>query len=166
MLGAFSVIVKPVVEPMDRFTALDGGHKCIPAQFWCDGEEDCEDGSDEAECPGQQQVSCDWSTRDHVITILPCDWLQECDYPGLGCDAGTRCVAPELLCDGRHDCKVGGETWTDSVGQHKKKSSVLPYFCQDGSDEGLLCSERQCGVPGLASCQHRCHDSPDGHRCR
>ena len=38
LLGAFSVIVQAVVEPMDRFTALDPGDHCLPGACAVPGE--------------------------------------------------------------------------------------------------------------------------------
>lgn len=50
-----------------------------------------------------------------------------------------KCLHPSKLCNGISDCL-------------------------DGSDEGLLCSERECDSLS-AECSDTCYNSPQGHRC-
>ena len=55
LVGAFSVIVKPVVEPMDHFTALLSNHS------WAGGERQCMERIRSSDSTPPCLLLCRWS---------------------------------------------------------------------------------------------------------
>ncbi len=94
----------------DRFTCGDG--QTVPADFVCDGDEDCADASDEAQnCPSPRM--CDGRTLDRYEI---CDGFEDCadGSDELGCPAPFNCgdeteVPADRVCDGWDDCSNGAD---------------------------------------------------------
>ncbi|XP_045484331.1 low-density lipoprotein receptor-related protein 1B [Pieris rapae] len=108
--------------------------ECIRQEFRCDARVDCLDGSDEAGCGGM-------STPAPVLTTTPITTaspVDDCVWPALRCDNGTRCVPLLQLCDDATDCA-------------------------DGADEADRCGEPMCAENG--PCSHSCQPTPSGPAC-
>ena len=69
----------------DNEKRCKNGGKCIPAEYFCDNDLDCTDGSDEENCPPTLE--------------------QSCQLPNWTCDNDTTCLDIKQLCDGVVDCK-------------------------------------------------------------
>ncbi|KAL1006836.1 hypothetical protein UPYG_G00077810 [Umbra pygmaea] len=104
--------------------------QCVPMSWWCDGEEDCADQSDEEQCPGlvpgtmppqehcplPDQYQC--SDRSCIPSLLRCDGvadcpsgedefscsLQHCELGSLVCEGTSSCVPLHKRCDQTIDC--------------------------------------------------------------
>ncbi|XP_078590850.1 uncharacterized protein LOC144870493 isoform X22 [Branchiostoma floridae x Branchiostoma japonicum] len=106
----------------DQFTCDDG--ECIPADYQCDDDADCQDRSDEKNCPVRQCASdefrCDNGGCEDAI--YQCDGEDDCGdnsdekdcpvAPGSSCfvnqfecQSGDECVAITYRCDGEADCQ-------------------------------------------------------------
>jgi len=71
----------------DELQCADG-LKCYEARFQCDGFDDCEDYSDEADCASRQV---------------------ECDPYEFYCETDNDCLPDLYLCDGYVDCPDGSD---------------------------------------------------------
>jgi len=61
---------------LDQFAC--GNQTCIPENWWCDGDNDCDDHSDELNCP---EKTCDPVTKFQCKTVdrcIPRRWV--CEY--------------------------------------------------------------------------------------
>ena len=107
----------------EQFQCEDGGG-CAEAAWLCDGDADCSDGSDEADCPagsqcGLNMMKCSGSAQLCIPRDQLCDGNKDCpdgsdetDCPHLSCDltthflcADSSCVPLANLCDGVSHCE-------------------------------------------------------------
>ncbi|KAK7933606.1 hypothetical protein WMY93_004502 [Mugilogobius chulae] len=143
----------------------DSRSRCVPSSFLCDGERDCQDGTDELNCvnaacsPGEFQCS----SGQCVSASVRCDGHPDCPDQSDEdrCAKPPReCLVPEWLCDGDQDCRDGTDekdcqVTAVSCGEFqwtcKSKTQCIPASwrcdgskdCEDGSDQ-IECDVMKC----------------------
>ncbi|XP_045762234.1 putative vitellogenin receptor isoform X2 [Maniola jurtina] len=165
------------------FTCLAGG--CVPQEKYCDGNYDCEDGSDENFCvnhrPDEQYCN---DTHQFLCTdsrkCLPSAWVcndeldcsdgsDEANCPtaagvdvehsvckGFLCD-GKRCISRFWMCDGYYDCDDKADEDVNHTCRHALHSKTL---------EDLHLSDiSYCDSRGRYTCLDKSYCLPREHVC-
>uniref|UniRef100_A0A8C6T432 Very low-density lipoprotein receptor n=1 Tax=Neogobius melanostomus TaxID=47308 RepID=A0A8C6T432_9GOBI len=133
-----------------------GSGHCISVQFLCDGEENCDDGSDETLC-------------------------QNCTYGVFPCGLSRVCLDKHQLCDGTADCEDGRDEDPRVCGSLNSECAASEFQCDDGQcirhvykcDNTADCSdgsdEENCDVNEClvnnGGCPYMCVDEPQGFHC-
>lgn len=162
--------MRTIFDIPDEFLCAHG-KRCIPKEQVCDGQNDCQDRSDEMNCRGVGDGCHQW------------------------CDNNTRCIPDTFLCDGERDCADGSDE--EKCGRcfpgftnvsRLNKIRIFSFFsllgtvacasshyrCKSGQcvSEGLRCDgyadcsdhsdEKDCSRPPRCPTQLRC---PNSHEC-
>ncbi len=110
--------VNPPTCSPDQFACHTGKVNCIPDVWRCDGVPECEDKSDEFNCPQclETQFRCPRSNADEpkcLDNTVLCDGVSDCldgfDEQCCGldefkCKSGRNCLTMFQVCDGKEDC--------------------------------------------------------------
>ncbi|CAH1252758.1 TMPRSS9 [Branchiostoma lanceolatum] len=175
----------------ENTTLTCGDGSCFPADYRCDGYEDCRGGADELGCPTEGPTTCPTITclwRNMTVCVfhlLICDYKVICDdlKDELNCDCTEKymcdngvCVLPEYRCDGQNQCGDGSDenncTYACSNefqcgnGLCKPTSWVCDGEddCGDNTDEiNCTCSSQFQHTCGDGTCYHVIHRC-DGNR--
>ncbi|XP_041106464.1 low-density lipoprotein receptor-related protein-like [Polyodon spathula] len=136
------------------FVPCKDGTDCVAHDHQCDGEKDCKDGSDEANCPRECDMSGSFRCLDGrkcIESKWVCDGLPQCadgsdeadcwkptESCPFHCDNKTKCIPNHARCDGHVDCddKTDEENCTSKT-QPVGTTRVCPRTfvpCQDGSE--------------------------------
>ncbi|GAB6018614.1 hypothetical protein CHUAL_000299 [Chamberlinius hualienensis] len=162
-------------EEEDQFLCLSG--ECIDATSYCDTITDCEDGSDERDCPETKPPRPGCRSDDQILceggfcidSAQLCDGNIDCpmgeDETDCGptappppppcndnehrCDEGTKCIDASQVCDGKQDC-------IDATDEH---DNCPPTECPSGQ---FRCTDGEC-VDQRVVCDARadCRDGSD-----
>ncbi|XP_069355921.1 vitellogenin receptor Yl-like [Maniola hyperantus] len=164
------------------FTCLAGG--CVPQEKYCDGNYDCEDGSDENFCvnhrPDEQycndthQFLCADSRK-----CLPSAWVcndeidcsdgsDEANCPtavvvdvanpvckGFQCD-GKRCISKLWTCDGYYDCNDKTDEDVNHTCRHAQHNTLHDFDLRDVSN---------CAYRGRYTCPDKSYCLSQEHMC-
>ncbi|XP_054165416.1 low-density lipoprotein receptor-related protein 6-like [Oppia nitens] len=109
----------------DQFACLTGNVHCIPINWRCDGNPECQDKSDELNCPKclENQFTCVTKSGDKYKTqcmdnTLLCDSVADCmdgfdeqccGWDHFKCKSGRNCVNIYQVCDQKNDCSDGSD---------------------------------------------------------
>ncbi|XP_063147077.1 CD320 antigen isoform X2 [Candoia aspera] len=94
-----------------------GGGPCLPFERFCDGHEDCPDGSDESV----------------LLCGSPVALLEEdCENDEFRCHPGAECFPVVFKCDGHPDCQDGGDE--AGCGADWPETSVTPQTTTKGNN--------------------------------
>ncbi|KAH8868961.1 Low-density lipoprotein receptor [Schistosoma japonicum] len=173
-----SVDVEIIVESpcrKDEIMCRDG--TCIPENYFCNGRQDCSDGSDEqpphcvSVCP-PPRILC--SSGECITQEMRCDGIQHCrdGSDEIGCPPRCRldqyqcssgeCIERHMRCDGRYDCQDGSDETGCPV-----RCRPDQYQCTSGEciEQSRNCDGRQDCRDGSdeVGCPPRCR--PDQYQC-
>uniref|UniRef100_A0A0P4WJ22 EGF-like domain-containing protein n=1 Tax=Scylla olivacea TaxID=85551 RepID=A0A0P4WJ22_SCYOL len=163
----------------DEFKCESSG-LCVPGALKCDGQEDCDDGSDEDSCTAAPPTTaCSHDEFQCVTsgTCVPISWhcdsvedcsdgsdeancplKPSCEEGKLQCLSSGDCVPSNWRCDGFPDCQDGSdeEDCTEVV-KDECKDSPCSHGCLEASwhTQGFLCICPD-GMTLLAHDRHTC----------
>uniref|UniRef100_A0A667WW69 Low-density lipoprotein receptor-related protein 2-like n=1 Tax=Myripristis murdjan TaxID=586833 RepID=A0A667WW69_9TELE len=149
------------------FKPCKDGRECVLHSHLCDGEMDCQDGSDEQDCDVQckaAEFQCSHGKRCIPLEQVCDGWNNcqdrsdemNCSRRGEGChhhcDNNSRCIPETFLCDGERDCRDGSD---------EEKCGLIT--CESGQ---FRCSSGQCVSEALRCDGYAdCFDRSDEEGC-
>ena len=154
------------LECEDLQFMCDDEQQCIPQEWYCDYEEDCEDASDEWDCPPPEprpgQNLGDDCTGDNDICVgdLTCLGYSHGDHEGvicsIGCQADEDCDDEDFRCALPLDGPVGWCLPSDTFPEGPECEGE-EFECHDGSD--CVLPEEMCDG------ENNCADGTDEVDC-
>nr|AVT42511.1 Wnt co-receptor arrow [Lithobius atkinsoni] len=104
----------PTCNP-DQFTCDSGNINCIPLVWRCDGAPECEDRSDEINCPACVEAQFRCRNGQCIDQKYMCDGVTQCQDDSdeerccgkdqFSCHSNHECIPLNMKCDGHDDCK-------------------------------------------------------------
>nr|XP_027198419.1 low-density lipoprotein receptor-like isoform X2 [Dermatophagoides pteronyssinus] len=170
--------------PSHEFACNDAVGNCIPQRWVCDGQSECSNNADEANCTAKNPlIDCrgDFRCVTSFECIPPkwvCDGVNDCMdhsdesncsqihdpnedmicdklHDRYRCQSNGLCIAYELVCDGKPDCPDGDD---EQQNCHAKK-------CQDKKCSHQCLIDEHTQQP-KCSCPPGFELQNDGHQCK
>eukprot|EP00118_Oscarella_pearsei_P023718 m.287137 g.287137 ORF g.287137 m.287137 type:complete len:248 (+) comp40702_c0_seq1:880-1623(+) len=154
----------PTTSPCNltyEFNCQESFARCIPLQWKCDGEEDCDGGIDEHGChgsptPGPAPTQSGSATKPPV-TLPPVPVILQCGDREFKCLDGDRCIPYSHRCDSFVNCKDGSDENKEACKTAPRCAPKLHFSCV---------TTPQC-IPWSQHCDGTddCGDNSDEYAC-